>query len=135
MDPTLADLSVLGTSNGAEQHQNVEIVNAVSKYASVELHVIRTESAQCSESVFEKACIETVDLAAFDADPDDGAECDANQKFRCDEYNAVGTVLQLCQIKEVPYSLCAVNLKVKDRIKSFYQIHSYNHTFAVLSHY
>lgn len=96
MDALFEDVSVRGASNGVEQHPDVEMVGAVPKRAPHEPDVTFPEGAQSSASILEKDCVETVDLAATNADGNDAnAEAGMIKKFCHDSYTAVEIVTQV----------------------------------------
>lgn len=92
-----------GRSDGVQQHPDVKMVDAVSTAADAKPDVILTEEAQSFPSVLEEYCVETVDLAASNANAnEDMRKAVTTQNFSCDSYTAVAIAAQLCQITEVP---------------------------------
>lgn len=94
----------LGTaSNAVMQLSDVEIVDAVPKDDPAELEVLLTERARSSASFLEEGCVETVNLAACDAD---GNEYKGDpyliQKLSLDSYTIQETVAQPGSITKMP---------------------------------
>lgn len=118
VDDPVAEASVSGTSNGAEQHPDVEVLDALHKHATVKPKVTFTKGAQSSNSVLKEDCVETVDLSTSIADVDNAKNDGfAPQKCSLDGDSAVKTVAKLGQITKVTYQLYAVILALLDNSK------------------
>lgn len=130
-DASVAGLPVSSTSAGVEKHPDVNIVHAVPK-ALAEPDVILTEGAQSFSSVLEQDCVETVDLAAPNADVvDTKVEAFYDSKTQSWHHSAVKIVAQLGQITENPYQHGA-SLDPKNRIKSSIQVMGCDYILGVL---
>lgn len=71
-----------GTSDGVEQHPDVEIVDATPKDAPDESDAILTEGSRPSALVLEEECAAFFDPAASSADVDNArGEADTIRKF------------------------------------------------------
>lgn len=99
----VAEVSVSATSNGVDQYPDVDVVVAIPKHAPSEPDITWTEGPDSSASVLDEDSVETVDMAAYNADIDNAkGEYIKTQKFSCDSYIIVEIVAQLLQITEVP---------------------------------
>lgn len=99
-------VSMRGSSDGVEQHGDVEKISTVPKDAPNEPDITLTDGARLPASVLNENCVERVNEAASNKDVDcSTSEAVAILTIICDCSFAVDIMAELGGITEVPYQL------------------------------